>query len=83
MSKVLSDQNKRRTEWAEIEQKRMELAVKEAERQTERDRQFMLQMQQMMALVVQSVAALPHTHPAPHPLGNQPELNFYPGHSCH
>lgn len=71
MSKGLSDQDKRRAEWAEMERQQMEFALKQAERESERDRQFMLQMQQMMAMVVQSVAALPHTHPPPY-LGNQP-----------
>ena len=41
VTKVLADQAKRRAESAEIEKKRLELAIQTAEREAERDRQFM------------------------------------------
>ena len=87
-AKVLADQQKRRAEAAEIERKRLELAKQIAEREVKRDRQFMLQMQQMMALRVQSAGALSYP-PAPFPtgyqpgpgcpLGSQPAPGIYPG----
>ena len=69
--KVLADQAKRRAESAEIEKKRLELAECEAER----DRQF---MQQMIALMIQSVRAQSYPPPAPFPMGYQPGPGYPP-----
>ena len=72
VTKVLADQAKRREESAEIEKRRLELATQTAEREAERDRQFMQQMQQMMALMVQSIGAQSYPPPTPFPMGYQP-----------
>ena len=72
VTKVLADQAKRREESAEIEKRRLELATQTAERKAERDRQFMQQMQQMMALMVQSIGAQSYPPPTPFPMGYQP-----------
>ena len=57
VAKVLADQAKRREESAEIERKCLEIAQQIAKREAERDKQFMSSMQQMMALMVQSLGA--------------------------
>ena len=78
VTKVLADQAKRREESAEIEKRRLELATQTAERKAERDRQFMQQMQQMMALMVQSIAAQSYSPPTPLPMGYQPGPGYPP-----
>lgn len=78
VSKVLTDQAKRRAESADIEKKRLELATQAAEREAERDRQFMQQMQQMMALMVQSVGAQSYPPPSMFPFGYQPGPGYPP-----
>ena len=72
VTKVLADQAKRREESAEIEKRRLEIATQTAEHEAERDRQFMQQMQQMMALMVQSIGAQSYPPPTPFPMGYQP-----------
>ena len=76
VAKVLADQAKRREESAEIERKRLEIAQQIAEREAERDRQFMSSMQQMMALMVQSLGAQGYPSPTPFPMGYQPGSVF-------
>ena len=78
VTKVLTDQAKRRAESAEIEKKRLELAIQTEEREAERDRQFMQQMQQMMALMIQSVRTQSYPPPAPFPMGYQPGPGYPP-----
>ena len=75
VTKVLADQAKRREESAEIEKRRLELATQTAEREAERDRQF---MQQMMALMVQSIGAQSYPPPTLFPMGYQPGPGYPP-----
>ena len=72
VAKVLADQAKRREESATIERKRLEIAQQIAEREAERDRQFMSSMQQVMALMVQSLGAQGYPSPTPFSMGYQP-----------
>ena len=68
VAKVLADQAKRREE-SEIERKHLEIGQQIAEREAERDRQFMSSMQQTMALMVQSLGAQWYPSPTPFPMG--------------
>ena len=68
VAKVLADQAKRREEAAEVEKRRLELTTQAAECEAERDRQFMQQMQQLMALMVQSVRAQSYPPPSMFPI---------------
>lgn len=78
VAKVLAYQAKRREEDAEVEKRCLELTIQAAERKAERDRQFMQQMQQMMALMVQSVGVQSYPPPSMFPIGYQPRPGYPP-----
>ena len=73
---MLADQAKRREESVDIDRKHLEIAQQISESEAEMERQFMSLMQQMMALMIQSLGA--QGFPSPTPMGYQPGPVFSP-----